>query len=145
MVKLALISALVFGSATAQARLVEIVCKPNPNATVSQFAASASFYVDDADRVGGTVQYATRSSQTAQTSDLRSVEVKGGIKLIEAGEITNYSIESFQVNDKSGVRMILNPGLEGPHASTLIIDGKYRYSSECRLVAKSEETLKHHD
>ena len=136
MAKLALVALLMFAGVTAQAGLVEIKCKPNAEAKISQFVVFASLAKADDDSLSGTVQYATRSSTTAQTSEVITIKVKGRLVVIPAGELATHAIESYQLvdEDDSLVRLILNPDLDGPLSSTLIIDRKDRYSSNCKLA-----------
>lgn len=134
MTKLALAAALFLTGLTANAETVEVKCKPNANATVSQFMVIADLAVDSNNDVTGFVQYATRSSATAQTSEVRSIKVSGQLVLIPAGKMTKHMIESYQLVDESDqlIRLTLNVGLDGPNSSTLIVDRKYRYSSQCK-------------
>ena len=136
MTKFALAAVLFLAGATAQAELVEIKCKPNSQATVSQFMVVANLAVDDDNSVMGTVQYATRSSATAQTSDVQTISVTGNLVVIPAGELATHEVESFQLIDETDrlVRLKLNPSLEGPNSSTMIINRKNRYSSQCKVV-----------
>lgn len=138
MTKFALVALLMFAAVNAKAGLVEIKCKPNPNATVSQFMVVANLAKAEDNSLFGKVQYATRSSATAQTSEVKTISVTGRVVVIPAGEVATHAIESYQLVDESDtlVRFILNPSLDGPHSSTLIIDRKDRYSSQCKLVSK---------
>ncbi len=135
MTKFTLAAVLFLSGLTAQARSVEIKCKPNPSATSAQFMMVAKLEVAKDNSVQGTVQYATRSTVTAQTSDVRTTTVTGHIILIDAGDMTTHSVESYQLVDETDdlVRISLNPNLQGPISSTLLIDRKFRYASQCKF------------
>ncbi len=133
------LAAVVFLSGlTAEARSVEIKCKPNPQATMAQFMMVANLSVANDDTLQGTVQYATRSTATAQTSEVRTINVTGHMTSIEAGELKTHSVTTYQLVDESDalVRISLNPDLNGPTSSTMLIDRKFRYSSQCKVVTK---------
>ena len=138
MTKITLAAVLFLTGLTAQARSVEIKCKPNPEATSAQFIMVANLVVADDETVSGAVKYATRSTATAQTSEIRTITVSGKVAVAEAGEIKIGTVTSYQLIDESDelVRIILNPDLSGPTSSTLMIDRKFRYSSQCKVVKK---------
>ena len=107
---------------SAQARAVEIKCKPQAEATTSQFVMMANLTIDEDNSISGTVQYATRSSATAQTSDVLTIQVTGELVVIPAGQVTTHAIESFQIVDSSDslTRIILNP-LENSRSIVIIV------------------------
>ena len=136
MTKFTLAAVLFFTGLTAEASSVELKCKPNPQATMAQFMMVANLTKANDDTLQGTVQYATRATATAQTSEVRTINVSGHVTLIEAGDLATHSITSYHLVDEADelVRIILNPDLSGPHSSTLLVDRKIRYSSQCKLV-----------
>lgn len=136
MTKFTLAAVLFLSGLTAHAGSVEIKCKPNPQSTMAQFMMVANLAVASDDTLEGTVQYATRATATAQTSEIRTINVSGQMTTIAAGELKTHSVTTYQLVDESDelVRIVLNPDLSGPSSSTLLIDRKIRYSSQCKVV-----------
>ncbi len=138
MPKLMLAAVLSLVGLNAQAGLVEIKCKPNADAKISQFIMVANLTIADDKTVSGSVQYATRASATAQTSDVQTISISGHQTTFAAGEIATHAVTTYHLVDEANdfVRMILNPDITGPQSSSLIVDQKYRYSSQCVQVVK---------
>lgn len=138
MTQFSLAAVLLLSGLSAQARPVEITCKPNPGATSAQFMMVANLVVEEDNTISGVVKYATRDTATAQTSDVRTITVDGTLTVIPGGDIATHSVSTYKLVDESNelVRIILNPDLKGKHSSTLLIDRKFRYSSQCREVTK---------
>lgn len=127
---------LTFFALSAQAKVYHVVCFPNEAATVSQFRAVADVEVDDDNSVTGTFDYSLRISKSQETSAVESVKVDGKMHVIPAGKLTKNKITSFELkaeSDDQEILIHLNSGMPTPRASTMLIDRKNRFASECEI------------
>lgn len=130
------LAALSLFTLSAEAKQVRVTCNPNPNATVSQFQAVADLEVADDNTVDGTFDYSVRISKSQETSSIQSTDVAGKMLVIPAGTVTKNEIVSFELkadSDDHEILIHLNSGMPTPRSSTMLIDRKHRFASECTV------------